>query len=76
MGNKNSIRSSAATNKYCQAISLLTRKKSVTSSHLRFGDLPIFALPGDHPDFVACRIAFVRRRGRRLKGLRRAVRSS
>ncbi len=58
--NKNSIKIiGGSTNKYCQAYFSYDSKKSggYTSSHLRFGDLPITSpYLVTTPDFVACHV--------------------
>ena len=58
--NKNSIKIiGGTTNKYCQAYFSYDSKKSggYTSSHLRFGDLPITSpYLVTTPDFVACHV--------------------
>ncbi len=72
--NKNSIKIiGGSTNKYCQAYFSYDSKKSggYTSSHLRFGDLPITS-PDlvTTPDFVACHVPSYVDKYDVLKGLK------
>ena len=72
--NKNSIKIiGGSTNKYCQAYSSYDSKKSggYTSSHLRFGDLPITSpYLVTTPDFVACHVPSYVDKYDVLKGLK------
>ena len=72
--NKNSIKIiGGSTNKYCQAYFSYDSKKSggYTSSHLRFGDLPITSpYLVTTPDFVACHVPSYVDRYDVLKGLK------
>ncbi len=73
--NKNSIKIiSESTGKYCQAYFAYDSKKSggVTSSHLRFGDLPIRApYLVNSPNFVACHVPSYIYKYDMLKGLKK-----
>ena len=73
--NKNSIKIiGGSTNKYCQAYFSYDSKKSggYTSSHLRFGDLPITSpYLVTTPDFVACHVPSYVDKYDVLKGLKR-----
>ena len=72
--NKNSIKIiGGSTNKYCQAYFSYDSKKSggYTSSHLRFGDLPITSpYLVTTPDFVACHVPSYVDKYDVLKGLK------
>ena len=72
--NKNSIKIiGGTTNKYCQAYFSYDSKKSggYTSSHLRFGDLPITSpYLVTTPDFVACHVPSYVDKYDVLKGLK------
>ena len=72
--NKNSIKIiGGSTNKYCQAYFSYDSKKSggYTSSHLRFGDLPITSpYLVTTPDFVACHVPSYVDKYAVLKGLK------
>ena len=72
--NKNSIKIiGGSTNKYCQAYFAYDSKKSggYTSSHLRFGDLPITSpYLVTTPDFVACHVPSYVDKYDVLKGLK------
>ncbi len=72
--NKNSIKIiGETTNKYCQAYFSYDSKKSggYTSSHLRFGDLPITSpYLVTTPDFVACHVPSYVEKYDVLKGLK------
>ncbi|WP_301707736.1 pyruvate:ferredoxin (flavodoxin) oxidoreductase, partial [uncultured Alistipes sp.] len=73
--NKNSIKIiGGTTNKYCQAYFSYDSKKSggYTSSHLRFGDLPITSpYLVTTPDFVACHVPSYVDKYDVLKGLKK-----
>ena len=73
--NKNSIKIiGGSTNKYCQAYFSYDSKKSggYTSSHLRFGDLPITSpYLVTTPDFVACHVPSYVDKYDVLKGLKK-----
>ncbi|HAQ19669.1 MAG TPA: pyruvate:ferredoxin (flavodoxin) oxidoreductase [Prolixibacteraceae bacterium] len=73
--NKNSIKIiSEATDKYCQAYFAYDSKKSggFTSSHLRFGDVPIRSTYlVTNPDFVACHVPAYLHLYDVLKGLKK-----
>jgi pyruvate-ferredoxin/flavodoxin oxidoreductase len=73
--NKNSIKIIGdTTDKYCQAYFNYDSKKSggVTTSHLRFGDLPIRSTYlVNTPDFVACHVAPYLEKYDMLKGLKK-----
>ena len=73
--NKNSIKIiGGSTNKYCQAYFAYDSKKSggYTSSHLRFGDLPITSpYLVTTPDFVACHVPSYVEKYDVLKGLKK-----
>ncbi len=73
--NKNSIKIiGGSTNKYCQAYFAYDSKKSggYTSSHLRFGDLPITSpYLVTTPDFVACHVPSYVDKYDVLKGLKK-----
>ncbi len=73
--NKNSIKIiGEATDKYCQAYFAYDSKKSggFTSSHLRFGDVPIRSTYLIHsPDFVACHVPAYLHLYDVLKGLKK-----
>ena len=73
--NKNSIKIiGEATDKYCQAYFAYDSKKSggFTSSHLRFGDVPIRSTYLIHsPDFVACHVPAYINMYDVLKGLKK-----